>query len=91
MGLTNSCMSDAPAAAVAAPAPEISSPAGGGGSDDLPASVKGFDAYCAASLDPFFAAATKLGGDAEKGGKIVQEAWGELRSFICMANASKQK
>ena len=88
MGLTNSCMNDAPASAAAATSvPETSSPTGG---NELPASVKGFDAYCAASLDPFVAAATKLGGDAEKGGKIVQEAWGELRSFICMASECKE-
>lgn len=89
MGLTNSCINDAPANAVAPPTAVASSPAPSGG-DSLPASVAGFDTYCAASLDPFVAAATKLGGDAEKGGKLVKEAWAELRSFIHLASVSKE-
>ena len=83
MGLTNSCMGDAPPAA--APAVAAANPAVG-----VPQSVVAFDAYCASCLDPFVAAAVKLGGDAEKGGKIVQEAWNELRSLILLASACKE-
>ena len=88
MGLTNSCMTDA-ATTVTAPAAVASSPAPDDGGGVSP-SVKAFDAYCTACLDPFVAAATKLGGDAEKGGKFVKEAWGELRAFIHMASACKE-
>jgi adenylyl cyclase-associated protein len=83
MGLTNSCIGDAPPAA--APAVAAANPAVG-----VPQSVVAFDAYCASCLDPFVAAAVKLGGDAEKGGKIVQEAWNELRSLILLASACKE-
>lgn len=58
--------------------------------EELPRSIKAFDDYCASNLTPFVSACAKLGGDAEKGGKLVAEAWGEMRTFILMASKCKE-
>ena len=52
--------------------------------DELPRSVKGFDIYSVNALSPFVAASAKLGGDAERGGKLVAEAWGLSCCSICI-------
>lgn len=68
----------------AAPATNMS------GAGDLPASVKGFDSYSSALLDPFESACNKLGGDAQAAGAIVKSAWQEMRKIIVMAAACKE-
>ncbi len=70
-----------------------SAPTGGaasGASSDVPRSIKAFDSYCTSQLDPFVAAATKLGGDAGKVGNLVKEAWSEMRIFLQKAAACKE-
>eukprot|EP01035_Chromulina_nebulosa_P020107 gene20107-26106_t len=57
---------------------------------ELPRSVKGFDSYTQSYLEPFVAATAKLGGDAEVVGKLVKEAWAELRALILKASACKE-
>jgi len=57
---------------------------------EIPRSIRGFDSYTTTFLDPFVAAATKLGGDAEKSGKLVKEAWIELRAFLLLASSCKE-
>lgn len=61
-----------------------------GGAAELPRSIRAFDAYTAAQLDPFVAACNKLGGDAATVGGHVQGAWGEMRKFLLMASACKE-
>lgn len=56
----------------------------------LSLSVTAFDTYMASFLDPFSAACKGLGGDAAKGGDLVKEAFGEMRSFIALASACKE-
>ncbi|CAM9348930.1 unnamed protein product [Ectocarpus fasciculatus] len=56
----------------------------------LPRSIRAFDAYTAAQLDPFVAACNKLGGDAATVGGHVQGAWMEMRKFLLMASACKE-
>lgn len=58
--------------------------------NELPRSIKAFDDYCVSSLNPFVAACKKLGGDAEKGGNLVADAWGEMRGFLLMASKCKE-
>ena len=53
-------------------------------------SVTAFDVYMTTFLDPFSAACKALGGDAAKGGDLVKEAFGEMRSFIALASACKE-
>lgn len=68
-----------------------SSATGGGDADSsVPASITGFDKYTSEYLDPFVAACNKLGGDAQEAGKIIQEAWMEMRSFLLMASKCKE-
>lgn len=57
---------------------------------ELPPRIAAFDAYCAANLDPFVAAYTKLGGDAAAAGTNIKEAWAELRNFLVMACHCKE-
>ena len=61
-----------------------------GASTDLPRSIKAFDSYCTGQLDPFVAAATKLGGDAGKVGNLIKEAWIEMRNVLEKAAACKE-
>lgn len=56
----------------------------------LAASVVGFDKYSSEFLDPFVQACTRLGGDAQKVGAIVNAAWLEQRKLIVMAAACKE-
>lgn len=56
----------------------------------LPPAIRGFDQYCAAALDPFVAATKKLGGEAEAAGKIIHDAWMEMRAFLLMASKCKE-
>mmetsp|Transcript_760 Transcript_760/g.1260 ORF Transcript_760/g.1260 Transcript_760/m.1260 type:complete len:458 (-) Transcript_760:133-1506(-) len=60
------------------------------GSEDLPRSIRAFDAYCRDNLDPFVEACDKLGGDAATVGHLVKDAWNEMRSFLIMATACKE-
>jgi hypothetical protein len=62
----------------------------GSTSNDVPPRIAAFDAYYGANLDPFVAAYTKLGGDAEAAGNNIKEAWGELRNFLVMACHCKE-
>lgn len=55
-----------------------------------PPSIRAFDAYCQSTLDPFVAASKKLGGDAEAAGKIIYDAWMEMRAFLLMASKCKE-
>jgi adenylyl cyclase-associated protein len=57
---------------------------------ELPRSIRAFDAYTTANLDPFVAVCDKLGGDAQVMGQLVKEAWIEMRKFLLMASASKE-
>jgi hypothetical protein len=66
------------------------SSSGGAAAEELPRSIRGFDAYYASSLVPFVAAAEKLGGDAAVVGNLIKDAWDELRSFLVMASACKE-
>jgi adenylyl cyclase-associated protein len=59
-------------------------------SADSPRSVKEFDSYASAFLDPFVAACEKLGGDCTSIGLVVKEAWAELRAIILMASKCKE-
>lgn len=63
---------------------------GGGATPDLPRQVKAFDDYCTRNLEPFVAACAKIGGDVEKGGKIVASLWAEMRKFFLMASKCKE-
>ena len=47
--------------------------------------MKAYDDYCSDALDPFYAACVKLGGGAETSGKVVKEAWLEVRNILLMA------
>jgi len=73
---------------------KIGGGAGGSSSDaaapGLPPRIAAYDAYCTAYLDPFVAACTKLGGDAEKAGNNIKEAWQAQRAFLLMATACKE-
>lgn len=73
---------------------KIGGGAGGSSSDgeapSLPRSIIAYDAYCTAFLDPFVAACSKLGGDAEKAGNNIKEAWQAQRAFLLMATACKE-
>ena len=59
-------------------------------SSDLPRSIRGYDEYITAKLDPFVAAANKLGGDAQEGGALVKACWNELREFLLKAASCKE-
>jgi adenylyl cyclase-associated protein len=63
---------------------------GTGAGEDLPRQIKAFDDYCLRCLDPFVSACTKLGGDVEKGGKLVAALWNEKRTFFLMASKCKE-
>lgn len=70
-------------------------PSGGSGEQkqdvaELPRAIKGFDAYFAATVDPFVAAAEKLGGDCSAYGKAIKDAWLEKRAFLLMAANCKE-
>ncbi len=71
---------------------EGSAPAGdaNAGTGDLPPSVKGFDKYCSAFLDPFEIAYNKLGGDAQLAGAVIKSAWHEMRKVLVIAAACKE-
>jgi hypothetical protein len=56
----------------------------------LAASVKAFDDYCTAFLNPFVDAATKLGGDAQAGAELIRDAWKETRAVILMSTVCKE-
>ena len=62
----------------------------GDSSAELPRSIRAYDEYSAANLDPFVAVCNKLGGDCATLGNLVKEAWGEMRSFLLMASACKE-
>lgn len=64
--------------------------ASGSADSGLPARIIAFDAYCTSFLDPFVAAYTKLGGDAEKAGNNIKEAWAAMRAFLLLASACKE-
>lgn len=67
------------------------SSSGSGDSSDLPKSIKAFDEYTAACLDPFVASCTKLGpGDIAEIGTIIKDAWAEMRAFLVVAAACKE-
>lgn len=70
----------------------VSGGGGGGGSDaaELPRSIRAFDAYVVESVDPFTAACDKLGGDAATLGRLVKEAWMEMRAVLFKATACKE-
>lgn len=65
---------------------------GSGGADvvEVPRSIRAFDEYCAAKLDPFVAVCDKLGGDAQAGGQLVKTIWNEIRVFLLRATACKE-
>lgn len=56
----------------------------------VPRSIKAYDAYLTAYLDPFVTTCNLLGGDAEKAGQIVKEGWNEARSFLLLASSCKE-
>jgi adenylyl cyclase-associated protein len=63
---------------------------GGSATQELPRSIRAFDAYTAEKLDPFVAAANKLGGDAATAGNLIRDAWGEMRTYLLRASACKE-
>lgn len=63
---------------------------GAGGAAEVPRSIRAFDAYVADSVDPFVAACDKLGGDAANLGKLIKEAWLEMRAVLLQATACKE-
>ena len=67
-----------------------SSPATASGASEVPKSITAFDQYLVRNMDPFLAACKKLGGDALTGGKLLSDAWTELRSILVMAAACKE-
>jgi hypothetical protein len=68
-----------------------SAPSSGGGAvAELPRAIRGFDSYFAECVDPFVAAAEKLGGDAALYGQAIKKAWLEKRSFLLMAAHCKE-
>lgn len=62
----------------------------GSGGEELPRSIKAFDAYVVESVDPFVAACDKLGGDASNLGKLIKDAWLEMRAVLFKATACKE-
>ena len=78
-------------AAPSATAPASSAPAATAtSSEDVPRGVRAFDAYCVSFLQPFVLACNKLGGDAQKGGALIEAAWGEVRAFLLLASKCKE-
>jgi hypothetical protein len=63
---------------------------GGGAAAELPRAIRGFDSYTASFLDPFVAAASKLGGDAATIGTLTKDCFMELRAFLLKASACKE-
>ncbi len=55
----------------------------------VPKSLRLYDAYLTATLDPFVAAATALGGPAAELGAVVKEGWTAQRDFLAMATCVK--
>ena len=53
-------------------------------------SIAAFDAYCESFLNPFVKCCDKLGGDAMKGGHIVQELWLEMRNILLMSTECRE-
>lgn len=70
--------------------PSSSAGAGAGAVAELPRGIRGFDAYFAATVEPFVAAAQKLGGDAALYGEAIKKAWLEKRAFLLMAANCKE-
>lgn len=66
------------------------SSSGSDNQEETPRSIKAFDAYMNDSVEPFVSACNKLGGDAEKLGRLVKEAWLEMRSVLFTASACKE-
>jgi adenylyl cyclase-associated protein len=64
--------------------------AAGGGGGDVPRSVSAYDQYFSSYVEPFVASSAKLGGDAQKAGVIVKEAFEELRKVLLMAATCKE-
>jgi adenylyl cyclase-associated protein len=62
----------------------------GGDSEELPRSIKAFDAYMVESVDPFVDVCNKLGGDAATLGRLMKEAWLEMRAVLHKASACKE-
>jgi len=89
---TSSAAAAAPASAPAsaAAAAAASASASAASSDDVPLRVRAFDAYCVSYLQPFVAACNKLGGDVQKGGALIEAAWGEMRAFLLLASKCKE-
>ena len=53
--------------------------------------IAGYDKYVVECVDPFEAACVKLGpGDISECGKVVKEAWAELRAFLVMSTECKK-
>lgn len=67
----------------------ISSGEDAGDAEELPRSIKAYDAYFNESVQPFVDACNKLGGDAVKIGNAVKEAFSEKRNFLEMAAKCK--
>lgn len=57
---------------------------------EIPRSLRAFDSFCTESLVPFVNACTKLGGDAATAGRLVTEAFSEIRILIEIATACKE-
>jgi adenylyl cyclase-associated protein len=60
------------------------------GSTDLPRSIRGYDEYITAKLEPFLAAGEKLGGDAQEASAVVKECWFEVRNYLLAAASCKE-
>jgi hypothetical protein len=57
---------------------------------EIPKSIKAFDSYITAFLDPFIATTINLGSDVEKAGQIIQSAFLEMRKFLLLASKCKE-
>eukprot|EP00617_Octactis_speculum_P015450 CAMPEP_0185766316 /NCGR_PEP_ID=MMETSP1174-20130828/35936_1 /TAXON_ID=35687 /ORGANISM="Dictyocha speculum, Strain CCMP1381" /LENGTH=471 /DNA_ID=CAMNT_0028449909 /DNA_START=39 /DNA_END=1454 /DNA_ORIENTATION=+ len=53
-------------------------------------SIKAYDAYCKANLEPFLAACAAIGGDAVACGDLVKEGWDAQRAYLVMASQCKK-
>ena len=57
---------------------------------DAPHQIVAYDKYVADCVDPFVAAADKLGGGAAACGKVFKEAFSAQRDFLVMASKCKK-
>jgi len=72
-----------------APAPAAPA-AASAGAGDLPRVVAAFDAHCHECLDPYVAACTALGPEAQSCADVITSAWNAQREVIAMATACKK-